>query len=256
MTNDILATRRGATLELAFNRPSRKNALTNAMYTALSEGLVAAERDPDVRAVVFHGDEQAFCAGNDLGDFLERPPRGEDAPVFRFIRTVLAGTKPLIAAPNGPAVGIGTTLLLHCDLVYAGDNARFILPFASLGLLPEFASSYVLPLLGGHHRAAEMLLLGEPYDAHQGLAAGFVNRVLAPAETLAAARAAADRICALPPKSVRLTRALLRKAHADAILARAQEEAVHFSAMLEEPAAKEAFSAFLQKGRKSPTPGT
>jgi enoyl-CoA hydratase/carnithine racemase len=247
MTQDILATRRGASLELAFNRPARKNALTDAMYTALGEALAEAERDATVRVVVFHGTEQAFTAGNDLSDFLEHPPRGEDAPVFRFIRAVLAGTKPLIAAVNGPAVGIGTTLLLHCDLVYAGDNARFMLPFASLGLLPEFASSYILPRLAGHHRAAEMLLLGEPFDAQRAEAAGFVNKVLAPAETLAAARAAADRICALPAKSVQLTRALLRKGDADAVVARAQEEGVHFSRMLEEPAAREAMSAFMEK---------
>jgi enoyl-CoA hydratase/carnithine racemase len=249
MTQDILASRRGATLELAFNRPARKNAITNAMYTALTEACAEAERDDAVRVVLFHGDEHAFTAGNDLSDFLEHPPRGEDAPVFRFIRTVLAGTKPLVAAVNGPAVGIGTTLLLHCDLVYAGDNARFSLPFASLGLLPEFASSYVLPRLAGHHRAAEMLLLGEPFDAGRALAAGFVNKVLPPAETLPAARAAADRICALPVKSVRLTRALMRQGEAGAILGRAQEEAVHFSRMLGEPAAREAMSAFMEKRR-------
>ena len=247
MTQDILATRRGTSLELAFNRPARKNALTNAMYSALSEALAGAERDATVRTIVFHGDEQSFSAGNDLADFLERPPGGEDAPVFRFIRTVLAGTKPLVAAVNGPAVGIGTTLLLHCDLVYAGDNARFILPFASLGLLPEFASSYVLPRLAGHQRAAEMLLLGEPFDAQRALAAGFVNKVLSPAESLPAARAAADRICALPASSVQLTRALLRKADADAVLARAQEEGTHFGRMLGEPAAREAMSAFMEK---------
>jgi enoyl-CoA hydratase/carnithine racemase len=247
MTAEILATRRGASLELAFNRPARKNALTNAMYEALAEAVLEAERDAAVRVVVFHGDEQAFTAGNDLGDFLERPPRGEEAPVFRFIQAVLAGTKPLVAAVNGPAVGIGTTLLLHCDLVYAGENARFILPFAGLGLLPEFASSYLLPRIAGRHRAAEMLLLGEPFDAQRALAAGFVNRVLPPAETLPAARAAADRICALPEKSIRLTRALLRAEDKEALRARATEESRHFGAMLGEPAAREAMSAFLEK---------
>ena len=247
MTTDILATRRGASLELAFDRPARKNALTNAMYEALTAAVLEAEQDPGVRVVVFHGDDQAFTAGNDLGDFLEHPPRGEDAPVFRFIRAVLAGTKPLVAAVNGPAVGIGTTLLLHCDLVFAGENARFILPFASLGVLPEFASSYVLPRLAGHHRAAEMLLLGEPFDAQRALAAGFVNRVLPAAETLPAARAAADRICALPEKSIRLTRALLRSGDREAISARAAEEGAHFGRMLGEPAAREAMAAFMEK---------
>lgn len=251
MTTDILATRRGASLELAFNRPARRNALTNAMYDALTEALAGAERDEGVRAIVFHGDEQAFTAGNDLADFLERPPAGEDSPVFRFIRAVLAGTKPLIAAANGNAVGIGTTLLLHCDLVYAGENAKFSLPFAGLGLLPEFASSYTLPRIAGYHRAAEMLLLGEPYGAQQALAAGFVNRVLPPGETLGAARAAADRICALPAKSVRLTRQLLRAVDRAPIAARALEEAQHFRRMLGEPPAREAMSKFFDKKPKT-----
>ena len=247
MTTDIQATRRGASLELAFNRPARKHALTHAMYETLTAAVLEAERDAGVRVILFHGDEQAFTAGNDLGDFLEHPPRSEDAPVFRFIRAVLAGTKPLVAAVNGPAVGIGTTLLLHCDLVYAGENARFILPFAGLGLLPEFASSYLLPRLAGHHRAAEMLLLGEPFDAERALAAGFVNRVLPAAETLPAARAAADRICALPEKSIRLTRALLHAGDKEAIAARAAEEGAHFARMLGEPAAREAMAAFMEK---------
>jgi enoyl-CoA hydratase/carnithine racemase len=251
MTTDILATRRGASLELAFNRPARRNALTNAMYDALSEALAGAERDASVRAIVFHGDEQAFTAGNDLADFLERPPAGEDAPVFRFIQAVLAGGKPLIAAVNGNAVGIGTTLLLHCDLVYAGENAKFSLPFASLGLVPEFASSYTLPRIAGYHRAAEMLLLGEPYGAQQALAAGFVNRVLPPAETLPAARAAADRICALPAKSVRLTRQLLRQVDRAPIAARALEESHHFREMLGEPPAREAMAKFLDRKSKT-----
>ena len=244
---DILATRRGATLEIAFNRPARRNAITTAMYDAMTGALRSAEADAGVRVVLFHGQEDAFTAGNDLADFLERPPRGEDSPVFRFIEAVLAGTKPLVAAANGPAVGIGTTLLLHCDLVYAGANARFSLPFTHLGLVPEFASSYVLPLLAGHHRAAEILLLGEPFGVEQAQAAGFVTRVLAPAETLAAARAAADKICALPSKSIRLTRALLRETHRAAIEGRARAEGARFLEMLGEGPAREAMSAFLQK---------
>jgi enoyl-CoA hydratase/carnithine racemase len=249
VTADILATRRAATLEIAFNRASRRNALTAEMYDAMTAALRAAEADAGVRVIVFHGHEDAFTAGNDLADFLERPPRGEDSPVFRFIEAVLAGTKPLVAAVNGPAVGIGTTLLLHCDLVYAGDNARFSLPFTGLGLVPEFASSYVLPLLAGYHRAAEILLLGEPFGTEQALAAGFVTRVLPPRETLAAARAAADKLCALPAKSIRLTRSLLRATHREEIVARAREEGALFLEMLGEGPAREAMSAFLQKRR-------
>jgi len=247
MTAEIRIARRGNTLEIALDRPARKNAITTAMYTAMADAVRDAEADADVRAILFHGSDEAFTAGNDLADFLERPPRDEGAPVFRFIEAVLACTKPLIAAVNGPAVGIGTTLLLHCDFVYAGDNARFSLPFTSLGLLPEFGSSYTLPLVAGYQRAAELLLLGEPFGPEQAMAAGFVTRVLPAKETLAAARAAADKLCALPAKSIRLTRSMMRAAHAQAILAQARAEGAHFGQMLEEPAAREAMSAFLQK---------
>jgi enoyl-CoA hydratase/carnithine racemase len=247
MTTDILTTRRGAVLEIGFNRPARKNALTHAMYEALAAAVRAADGDAGVRAILFHGSPETFTAGNDVADFIERPPQGEDAPVFRFIVSVLESTKPLVAAVNGPAVGIGTTLLLHCDLVYAGDNARFSLPFTQLGLLPEFASSYVLPLVAGYHRAAELLLLGEPFGPDAALAAGFVTRVVPAAETLATARAAADKLCALPPKSIRVTRALMREAHREAIAKRALDESGHFRDMLHEPAAREALTAFMEK---------
>ena len=247
MTPEIRTSRRGATLEIALDRPSRKNAITTAMYQAMAEAVRGAESDDGIRAILFHGSDEAFTAGNDLADFLERPPRDEGAPVFRFIDAVLAGTKPLIAAVNGPAVGIGTTLLLHCDLVYAGENARFSMPFTSLGVVPEFGSSYALPLVAGYQRAAELLLLGEPFGPQQAIAAGFVTRVLPAGETLAAARAAADKLCALPAGSVRLTRALMRGAHAQAIVAQARTEGAHFAKMLDEPAAREAMSAFMQK---------
>lgn len=247
--SDILASRRGAVLELGFNRPARRNALTAAMYDTLASAIRAAEDDAGVRVVLFHGGADAFTAGNDLEDFLERPPIGEDTAVFRFLEAVGHCTRPLVAAVNGPAVGIGTTLLLHCDLVYAGDNARFSLPFASLGLLPEFGSSYLLPQVAGYQRAAELLLLGEPFGATEAVAAGFVTRVVPAAETLATARAAADKLCALPEKSVRLTRALMRSAHRDAVLARMREEGAHFREMLGEAPARAALARFMQKRR-------
>ena len=245
--SEITTTRRNAVLEIAIDRPARKNALTHAMYEALAAAVRAGEKDEDVRAMLFHGSEAAFTAGNDIADFIERPPAGPEAPVFQFISSVLATSKPLVAAVTGPAVGIGTTLLLHCDLVYAGDNARFSMPFTGLGLLPEFGSSYVLPLIAGYHRAAEMLLLGEPFGAEQALAAGIVTKVVPAAEALSTARAAADKLCALPAKSVRLTRSLLREAHRDALIARVRAEADHFRDMLAEPAAREALTAFMEK---------
>ena len=157
--------RRGAACAIEIARPEKRNAITGEMYEALGEAVAAAEADPGVRAVLFHGEGQAFTAGNDLGDFIRRPPEGEDSPVFRFLRRVSGAAKPLLAAVEGPAVGIGTTLLLHCDLVFAASDARFQLPFTKLGLVPEFASSYLLPLSAGWQRAAELLLLGEPFDA-------------------------------------------------------------------------------------------
>jgi enoyl-CoA hydratase/carnithine racemase len=244
---DILTERRGAVMTVMFNRPKRRNALTWEMYAQLNEALREAESDDAVRVVLFHGGPEVFTAGNDVEDFIQRPPLGTDTPVFKFLHAVAKATKPLVAAVNGPAVGIGTTLLLHCDLVYAGDNARFQMPFTSLGLVPEFASSYLLPLIAGYQRAAEMLLLGEPFGAEQGRTAGFVNRVVPPAETLDVALQAAMKLAALPPKSVRVTKALLRSAHRSAIETQLQAEGEHFRAMLQEPAAREALAAFMQK---------
>ena len=244
---DILTARDGAVFAIEFNRPQRRNAITAQMYTQLAEAIEQAEADAGVRAILIHGQAEAFTAGNDIEDFMRRPPAGEDTPVFRFQRVLSGARKPVVAAVNGPAVGIGTTLLLHCDLVYAGDNARFQLPFVSLGVVPEFASSYLLPLVAGYQRAAELLLLGEPFDAQKALQAGFVTRVVPSAETLDVAFAAAQKLCALPEKSVRVTRALLRDAHREAIARRIELEGEHFRAMLGEPAAREAFAAFLEK---------
>lgn len=244
---DILTRRDAGILEIEFNRPQKKNAFTSDMYVALAAALGEAERDDSVRAVLFHGQAGVFTAGNDIEDFAKRPPQSTDSPVFHFLEAASQAAKPLIAAVNGSAVGIGTTLLLHCDLVYAGDDARFRLPFTSLGLVPEFASSYLLPLVAGYQRAAEFLLLGEPFDAQKACAAGFVTKVVPAPQALDAAREAARKIVALPPKSVRLTKALLKSAHSAAVRNQLQVEGEHFRAMLGEPAAREALAAFLEK---------
>jgi enoyl-CoA hydratase/carnithine racemase len=244
---DIVTSRDGAVLAIEFNRPQKKNAFTSDMYVALAAALREGERDDTVRAILFHGQPGVFTAGNDLEDFMKRPPQGADSPVFHFLEAASEAAKPLIAAVNGPAVGIGTTLLLHCDLVYAGDDARFRLPFASLGLVPEFASSYLLPLVAGYQRAAELLLLGEAFDAQKAYAAGFVTAVVPAAQALDTARAAARKIAALPVKSVRLTKALLKDAHRAAVRNQLQVEGDHFREMLGEPAAREALAAFLEK---------
>ena len=245
--SDIAVTRRGASVAIGIQRPQRKNALTAQMYDAMAAAVAEAERDAAVRAVVFHGTEDAFTAGNDLEDFLQRPPTGNDAPVFRFLRTVAGARKPLIAAVNGVAVGLGTTLLLHCDLVYAAEDARFSLPFVKLGLVPEFASSYLLPDTAGYHRAAEMLLLGEPFDAKAALEAGIVTRVVPKEGTLAAALEAADKLAALPAESVLLTKQLMKSRHAAAVDAQMSNEGRHFRELLAQPAARAALEAFLQR---------
>lgn len=243
-----IRTQRGeGVLEIEFNRPEKKNAFTSAMYVALAAALAEGEHDDSVRAILFHGQPGVFTAGNDLEDFMKRPPQGSDSPVFHFLEAASAAAKPLVAAVNGPAVGIGTTLLLHCDLVYAGDDARFRLPFTSLGLVPEFASSYLLPLVAGYQRAAELLLLGEAFDARKAYEAGFVTKVVPAKQALDAAREGAQKIAALPAKSVRVTKALLKSAHSAAVRNQMRVESEHFRAMLGEPAAREALSAFLEK---------
>jgi len=244
--DEIRTQRRGAVAAIEFHRPQKRNALTIEMYEAAAQAVAEAEADAGVRVILFHGQREAFTAGNDLGDFIRRPPQGEDTPVFRFVRTVSTAAKPLVAAVNGPAVGIGTTLLLHCDLVYAGADARFQLPFARLGLVPEFASSYLLPLVAGWHRAAELLLLGEPFDAARAYEAGFITRVVE-GDALDAARPAAEKLASLPPESLRATKALMKRAHAAAIQAQLGAEGERFRRMLTEPAAREAFAAFLEK---------
>jgi enoyl-CoA hydratase/carnithine racemase len=244
---DIVSTRRDAVLAIGINRPQKRNALSQDMYAAMTAHLVEAEGDESVRAVLFHGLPEAFTSGNDLEDFAQRPPEGQETPVFRFLHTVSAAQKPLVAAVTGPAIGIGTTLLLHCDLVYAGDNARFAMPFTQLGLVPEFASSYLLPLVAGYQRAAELLLLGEAFDAKKAYEAGFVTRVVPAAEALDTAWREAAKVAALPPKSVRVTKALMKSRHADSVRSQLAAEGEHFRTMLTEPAARAAFAAFLAK---------
>ena len=247
MSMEVLVERDGAVACIAFNRPDKKNAITGAMYEALARAVREAESDDAVNVVLFRGAGGAFTAGNDLADFVERPPSERAAPVWQFIDAVAAATKPFVAAVHGSAVGIGTTLLLHCDLVYAADDARFALPFVRLGLVPEFASSYLLPLAAGHARAAELLLLGEPFDAHTAHAAGIVTRVVAAEAVLEAALEAARKLAALPPKSVRRTKELMKRPRNAQLQAQLDAEAAYFGPMLAEPAARAAFAAFLAR---------
>lgn len=232
---------------LRFARPERKNAITAAMYAALADALEQAAEDASVRVVVIAGTENAFTAGNDLVDFLNEPPTKDDAPVFRFLRAIASFPKPLVASVCGPAIGVGTTMLLHCDLVYAGENASLSLPFVHLGLCPEAGSSLLLPAVVGYQRAAEKLLLGEPFGAAEAKEIGIVNRVLPVDEVERFALAQAAKLASRPLSSLLATKALMKSGFTDAVRERMVDEGRHFARMLGEPAAREAFSAFLEK---------
>ena len=234
-------------MTLTLNRLARKNSITSAMYAAMADALDAASNDPAVRALVIQGHETIFSAGNDIGDFLNQPPSRPDAPVFRFLYGISSFPKPIVAAVCGPAVGIGTTMLLHCDLVYAGDNAAFSMPFVNLGLCPEAASSMLAARLMGYHRAAEALLLGEPFMAEAALEMGLVNRIVPPAEANALAQRQALKLAAKPMSALMETKRLMKKGHAASVAERIGEEGASFGRMLKEPAAREAFTAFTEK---------
>ncbi len=245
--SDIILGRDSGVLTIALNRPAKKNAITGAMYQAMADALQTADSDADVRVVLFQGNADIYTAGNDLEDFLKHPPAGSDSPVFQFLHHISHAKKPVIAAVAGAAVGIGTTMLLHCDAVYAADNARFSLPFASLGLCPEAASSLLLPALAGYQRAAEKLMFGEPFDAACAREMGLVNQILPAAELAAFAHARARKLAALPAGALRTTKALMRGAHLKAVEAQMAEEGAHFRSLLGSPAAKEAFTAFFER---------
>jgi enoyl-CoA hydratase/carnithine racemase len=234
---------RVASIELA--RPEKKNALTAAMYAAMTETLAASESSPEVRAILIHGARDCFTAGNDLKDFLQGPSGASQA--LRFVSALSKVGKPVVAAVGGPAVGIGTTLLLHCDLVYAAPDARFHLPFVPLGLVPEAASSLLLPRLAGYQRAAAWLLLGQAFTAGEALAAGIVTEVVPQESLLERARAAAAALAALPPESVRLTKQLMKRPLAAEVAEQMAEEARVFAERLQSAEAKEAMAAFIEK---------
>jgi enoyl-CoA hydratase/carnithine racemase len=228
-------------------RPEKKNALTAAMYRTMADALATAEADPAVRVILISGAGGNFTAGNDLADFLETPPMEEDAPVFRFISGFANLQKPFVAAVEGVAIGVGTTMLLHCDLAYAGNLARFALPFANLGLTPEAASSLLLPLRAGHARAAEMLMLGEVFPAQVALDAGIINAVLPDGKVLDHALERCRKLTTQPAASLRLTKQLMKRAQQASINEIMGVEADIFKQRLVSPDAKEAFAAFFEK---------
>jgi enoyl-CoA hydratase/carnithine racemase len=244
---EILTHSEAGVTTITINRVERKNSITAVMYATLADALLQAQDDAAVRAVVIQGHSTVFSAGNDIADFLNNPPRAEDAPVFRFMRAISNFPKPLVAAVCGPAVGIGTTMLFHCDLVYAGDNAAFSMPFVNLGLCPELASSLLVPQMFGYHRAAEALLLGESFMAEAALEVGLVNRIVPPTEANAVAQTQARKLAAKPLSALLETKRLMKKGQASLVVQQIGEEGASFGRMLREPAAREAFGAFMEK---------
>jgi enoyl-CoA hydratase/carnithine racemase len=247
MSKEILIHAEDGVMTITLNRLDRKNSLTAAMYGEIADAMAAADADAAIRVVVLQGHETVFSAGNDIADFLNQPPAGMDSPVSRFLRGLVTFSKPLVAAVCGPAVGVGTTMLFHCDLVYAGDNAAFSMPFVNLGVCPEAASSLLAPQMLGYHRAAEALLLGEPFMAEAALEVGLVNRVVPPTEANAVAQAAARKLAAKPIHSLVATKRLMKQGLQQRTLQQMSDEGAVFSRMLTEPAAREAFSAFMEK---------
>ncbi|WP_145201990.1 enoyl-CoA hydratase-related protein [Sphingobium sp. B2] len=244
MSEHIAVIEQAGVLEIHIDRPDKKNALTAAMYRAMTAALADASDRADIGAVLFAGRGDAFCAGNDLKDFLAGPEGG--AAAFAFIRAIAAFDKPLVAAVQGLAVGVGTTMLFHCDLIYAAPDARFVMPFVNLGIVPEAGSSLLAPALMGHAKAAAMLMLGEPMDAQGADRVGLVTAIVPADQLLDHARAKAAALMAKPPQALAVTRRLM-KGDPATLTARIDEEARLFRESLTSPEAQEAFTAFFEK---------
>jgi enoyl-CoA hydratase/carnithine racemase len=248
MSEHLQIERDGGLLTLRMNRPDKKNALTRAMYAGMAAALDEADADRSVRAVLLTGGESCFTSGNDVADFIQAPPSGLNSEVFQFMRALFDFGKPVVAAVAGPAVGIGTTLLLHCDLVYVARDAQLKMPFVSLGLCPEYGSSLILPQLLGHARAAELLLLGESFSGEQAAAWGIANQALDDgAATLSKAREMALRFLQLAPSAVVDSKRLMRAPGREELRRVIEEEGALFGQRLRLPEAIEALTAFMQR---------
>jgi enoyl-CoA hydratase/carnithine racemase len=244
--SDVLVTQSGSILEVLFNRPEKKNALTRAMYAAVVDAFRHADGDASIRVVLLSGVGDTFTSGNDIKDFQDRASMNEPTHASPFLTALSSLAMPLIAAVNGAAIGVGTTMLAHADLVIAARSARFAMPFTSLGLVPEAASSLLFPRLVGHQRASALLLLGEALDAETACEWGLVNQVVADQDLMTTARAIAARLAALPPVAVRQTKNLIKNGRDD-VPGRIEEELALFRERLCSPEAAEAFAAFVEK---------
>ncbi len=246
MNGAIAVTDDGAVRIIRMNRPEKKNALTLEMYAGMTRALREADQTDAIRCVMFAGAPGAFCAGNDITDFLKAASSGIDPHAFEFLNALARGQKPMVAAVGGVAIGIGTTLLFHCDHVVAGAGATFSTPFLKLALLPEAASTLLAPMRMGYARAFSLLVMGRPLTAAEARDAGLVNTVVDDAAVENAALQAAQEIAALPPKTVALTRGLMR-GHRDEIIQRIEAESMHFKDLLKSDEARAAFEAFLAR---------
>ena len=258
--SEILTERSGSILRIELNRPEKKNAMTSDMYVTLAELLNAAAKNEQIRVVLWHGAGDSFCAGNDVVDFLNSPPGSGETPQARLMKGFVNFDKPLVAAVHGSVIGGGTTMLTHCDFVYAGESAKFQMPFIKLGLVPEFGSSFSLPAWLGHLRASELLLLGLPFDAARAAELGLVTRVVPDPKLLATATQTAEELAAKPAGALQTCKKLLKRSAREQMEQAMGVENEAYAVLLRSPDAREALTAFLEKRKpdftKSREPAT
>jgi enoyl-CoA hydratase/carnithine racemase len=245
--DEIITEHSGSILRVQLNRPSKRNAMTSMVYVTLADVLNDAARDERTRVVLWDGAGESFCAGNDLEDFLKNPPGPGDFPQARLMNALFDLDKPLIAAVHGAAIGGGTTMLTHCDFVYAGESAKFQMPFVNLALVPEFGSSFSVPARLGHIRAAELILLGLPFDAKRAADLGLVTQVVPDQNLMATASETARKLAAKPAGALQASKRLMKRSFRDQIKAAMKTENEDFSAQVRSEEAKEALTAFLEK---------
>jgi enoyl-CoA hydratase/carnithine racemase len=247
MMADIVTERSGSVLDILLNRPAKKNAMTSSMYITMADVLAGAAKDDDIRVVLWRGAGDSFSAGNDVEDFMKNPPGPGESPQARLISALIDFEKPIVAAVHGAAIGGGTTMLAHCDFVYAGESARFQLPFVNLALVPEFGSSYLFPLRFGYVRAAELILLGKPFDASRAVELGLATQVVSDQKLLATASETARKLAEKPPGALQACKRVMRRAVREQLEQAVKFENVEFAARVRSAEAREAFTAFLEK---------
>jgi enoyl-CoA hydratase/carnithine racemase len=247
MMADIITEQSESILRVVLNRPAKKNAMTSGMYVALADVFNDAAKDERIRVVLWHGAGDSFCAGNDVEDFLKNPPGPGESPQAQLMNALIDFDKPLVAAVQGAAIGGGTTMLTHCDLVYAGESAKFQMPFVNLAVVPEFGSSFLVPARIGHIRAAELILLGLPFDAKRAADLGFVTQVVSNQVLLTTAAETARKLAAKPAGALQASKRLMKRSFREQLKAAMKAETEEFSAQVRSEDAKEALTAFLQK---------